>query len=94
MYRDIVFELPKDTTNLGSSPQCKIQGLYRNGQLLTVQGHPEFNEFTMNCIPDARYQQNVFSDDLYCDGKLRAGLLHDGEVVAAAICRFLLGRTL
>lgn len=90
MHRDIVYELPTDCINLGYSSRCQIQGFYRAQKLLTVQGHPEFNEFIMNFIIDARYKRNVFTDELYHDGKSRAGLKHDGVIVGTAICKFLL----
>ena len=91
MHRDIVYEVPKDCINLGFSPRCQVQGFYRPKQLLTVQGHPEFDEFAMNLILEARYQQKIFDEKLYDDGKSRAGLPHDGVIVAAAIGKFLLG---
>lgn len=93
MHRDIVYDLPDNTVNLGFSQRCQIQGIYRPNQLLTVQGHPEFSEFIMNSILDARYERNVFKEEQYRDGKSRAGISHDGVVVAETICRFLLGKT-
>lgn len=37
--------LPDDWVNLGSTPRCPIQGLYRRGRVLTFQGHFEFDVF-------------------------------------------------
>ena len=90
MHRDIVCELPKDCINLGHSPVCGIQGFYRPKRILTVQAHPEFNDFIVSKIMEVRHEQKIFDDDLFTDGMSRAGLAHDGAVVGAAIIRFLL----
>lgn len=37
--------LPDDVVLVGSTSLCHIQGLYRPGRLLTIQGHPEFDQF-------------------------------------------------
>ena len=90
MHRDIVCELPKDCINLGYSPVCGIQGFYRPKRILTVQAHPEFNDFIVSKIMELQHEQKIFDDDLFKDGISRAGLAHDGPVVGAAIIRFLL----
>ena len=90
MHRDIVYELPKDCVNLGHSPRCSIQGFYRPRKLLTVQAHPEFNEFIITKIMELRHEQKIFDDQLFQDGMARAGSPHDGALVGAAICKFLM----
>jgi GMP synthase-like glutamine amidotransferase len=37
--------LPEPWHNLGSSEKCPIQGLYKPGHVLTLQGHFEFDAF-------------------------------------------------
>ncbi|KFY58520.1 hypothetical protein V496_06086 [Pseudogymnoascus sp. VKM F-4515 (FW-2607)] len=39
--------LPKDFVNVGSSERCDIQGIYKRGRVLTLQGHPEFDNNIM-----------------------------------------------
>lgn len=91
MHRDAVLELPRDVENLGSSPLCEYQGLYVPGRVFALQAHPEFDEFIMKAIINARHEQKIFDDALYQDGSSRAGKQHDGQTVAAAVWRFLLG---
>jgi GMP synthase (glutamine-hydrolysing) len=77
--------------NLGSSPSCQIQGLYKPGQILTVQAHPEFDSFIMSHVIERRHEQGIFDDSLFQSGIARADLPHDGLLVARAIWRLFLG---
>lgn len=90
MHRDIVHDVPKGCVNLGHSPRCGVQGLHIPMKALTVQGHPEFNEFIMSQLLQTRHKQKVFDDSLFQDGLSRAGKPHDGNLVGKAICKFLL----
>ncbi|KAK7217550.1 hypothetical protein V2G26_005553 [Clonostachys chloroleuca] len=48
LHADSVFfgeTLPEDVHVIGTTPQCKNQGVYQQGRLLTLQGHPEFDQF-------------------------------------------------
>ncbi|KAF7529211.1 hypothetical protein G7054_g9916 [Neopestalotiopsis clavispora] len=81
--------LPHGCQNIGYSPKCQIQGLYQPGRVFSVQAHPEFDETIMGAILDMRYEQGVFDDALYAEGKAR-NVAHDGEIVGVAIWRFLL----
>ena len=90
MHKDIVFEFPKGIEPLGSSPRCKVQGMYSQGKLVTVQGHPEFTKDIVAELLGARHLQGVFDDNEFNDGMARVGKEHDGVAVAAAFLRFLL----
>lgn len=92
MHRDAVLELPQNVENLGSSPACTYQGLYVPGRVFALQAHPEFDDFIMKELLDMRHEQKIFDDALYRDGSSRAGKQHDGQKIAAAIWRFLLGQ--
>ncbi len=37
MHRDIVYHYPEGVEELGSSPVCKVQGMYKKGKLITVR---------------------------------------------------------
>jgi GMP synthase-like glutamine amidotransferase len=89
MHRDIVFSYPPGVEALGSSPSCEVQGMYKPGRFISVQGHPEFNEGIMHDILQTRHDQGVFDDALFEDAKRRAGNSHDGVAVAGAFLRFL-----
>lgn len=89
MHRDIVFDTPVDCANLATSPKCEVQGLYLPRQVLSVQGHPEYNEGIMSCLLEARHNNGIFGDELYKDGLSRVGECHDGRLIAKAIARFI-----
>jgi GMP synthase-like glutamine amidotransferase len=91
MHRDVAFAVPSGFQNLGTSPRCDVQGLYLPGRALSVQAHPEFDDFIMDHILKKRHGDGIFSDDMYEDGDLRRKLEHDGMVVAEAILRLLFG---
>lgn len=89
MHRDIVHEVPEGCINLGYSGPCAIQGLYIPNRLLTVQAHPEFNEFIMSHLVEARHNSGLFNEELAKDGAARAGNHHDGALVAKKIIEFI-----
>lgn len=90
MHRDAVLEVPKGLVNLGSSPVCEIQGLYQPGRIFSLQAHPEFDDFIMPEIMQERFNQKIFSPEMYEEGMTRARVEHDGVLVAGAIWEFLL----
>ena len=90
MHRDEVFQYPSGVEHLGDSPRCPVQGMYIKGRLITVQGHPEFNEEIMRGLLKSRYSQGIFGDELYQDGLDRVANHHDGVAVSRAFIKFLL----
>ncbi|KAK2608581.1 hypothetical protein QQS21_002928 [Conoideocrella luteorostrata] len=90
MHRDEVATLPEGLVNLGSSPRCPIQGLYKPNSLLSLQAHPEFDDFIMSEIMTMRHSQRIFDDEMFRDGMARAGDSHDGRLVSAKIWEFFL----
>lgn len=90
MHRDIVFEYPEGVEKLGASPRCLVQGMYVKGKYITIQGHPEFNDFIVSEIVTTRHGQGVFNDLQYEDAIARVKNPHDGVAVAKAFLRFLL----
>lgn len=89
MHKDVVLQLPVGCKNIGFSPICEYQGFYQPGRIFSVQAHPEFDKFIMNTILDTRWEQKVFDDSQYADGKAR-NAKHDGALVGVAIWKFLL----
>lgn len=90
MHRDAVLEVPEGLVSLGSSSRCEVQGLYKPGRIISFQAHPEFDDFIMQEIMEARYAQQIFSKEMYEEGITRARAHHDGLLVAAKIWEFLL----
>lgn len=90
MHRDVVHEVPEGCVNLGYSPRCAVQGLYMPGRIWSVQAHPEFTEFIMSCVLDVRHSTGIFNDELYEDGKSRAGKPTDGTNLEKEIVKFII----
>jgi GMP synthase-like glutamine amidotransferase len=90
MHRDVVFAYPKGVEELGSSPVCSVQGMYSPRRLITVQGHPEFNEEIMTEIIETRHQTGIFDDEVYRQYMEMVPKKHDGLVVSRAFLTFLM----
>ena len=90
MHRDIVYSYPEGVEQLGSSPVCSVQGMYQKGRLITVQGHPEFDEEIVTEILRSRHAMGIFSDEEFEKFMQKAARPHDGVVVAGAFLEFLL----
>ena len=92
MHKDIVYDYPPLVEKLGSSPICTVQGMHIPRKLITVQGHPEFNEEIMTEILKGRHATGLFDDTLYQDALARASEPQDGLHIAAAFLRFMKDR--
>lgn len=90
MHRDVVFEYPEGVEALGGSPRCLVQGMYKKGKLISVQGHPEFHEAFVDYLVKMRNKQGIFNDAEAQDALNRVGNHHDGVPIAKAFLRFLL----
>ena len=90
MHKDIVYNYPPDVEELGSSDPCQVQGMYRKGKFITIQGHPEFTEDIVRELVEYRYKQQIFGSEVYEYGIKHVSEQHDGVVVAGAFIRFLL----
>ncbi|KIW34101.1 uncharacterized protein PV07_00900 [Cladophialophora immunda] len=90
MHRDCVFYYPEGVEELGYSPVCKVQAMYAPKRLLTVQGHPEFNQEIMTEIINTRHATGIFDDKAYQEHMKKVNLPHDGLVVSQAFLKFLL----
>jgi GMP synthase-like glutamine amidotransferase len=90
MHRDEVATVPQGVACLGSSPKCPVQVLYKPGSLLSLQAHPEFDDFIMNEILHTRHNAGVFNDEMFNDGMARRANSHDGVLVATKIWDFFL----
>ena len=89
MHRDIVYYYPEGVQELGYSPVCKVQGMYIPRKLITVQGHPEFDQVIMEEILDTRHKTGIFDDEAYDKHMKKVALHHDGLVVSQAFIKFL-----
>lgn len=89
MHHDIVYTYPEGVEELAHSPRCAVQGMYVKNRIITVQGHPEFNNFVMEELLEVRHASGVFDDAMYKDAWARMENRHDGATVAKAFIKFL-----
>lgn len=90
MHRDIIYEYPAGVEDLAYTDKCAVQGMYIPKRLITVQGHPEFNEEIVRELLIARHKAKIFDDEVFEDGMSRVDKYQDGVVVAKAFLKFLL----
>ena len=64
--------------------------MYTRRRLITVQGHPEFDEVIMTEIIETRHSLGVFDDKAYKEHMGKVPKPHDGLVVSKAFLRFLM----
>lgn len=90
MHRDIVYAYPEDVEHLGHTERCEVQGMYSAKQLITVQGHPEFNGDVVSELLQRRHDQGIFDNEMYNEGMSRVRKTHDGVAIGAVFLKFLL----
>ncbi|OAA60616.1 GMP synthase [Akanthomyces lecanii RCEF 1005] len=89
-HRDAVMVLPIGVDSIGGSLRCGVQGMYKAGRILSLQGHPEFDKEAMTLILKERNSIGLLSAELYNDAMSRVDWPHCGEMLATKICEFLL----
>ncbi|KAK0641321.1 class I glutamine amidotransferase-like protein [Cercophora newfieldiana] len=89
MHRDQALGVPPGATLLASSAICPNHGFLTPGNLITVQGHPEFTSDIMREILESRRAIGLFTDDVYESGMERRSEAHDGVFMARAFLKFL-----
>ena len=90
MHRDIVSDIPEGFQNLGHSPRCSIQGLWKRNCVLSLQAHPEFDDRIMQKLLEKRHADGVFDDTLYEEGLTKARLSHDGLLIIPSFLKFFI----
>lgn len=94
MHRDIVrvdgSELPEGIENLGSTDACQLQGMYKRGKFISVQGHPEFTPDIVKELVHARTEMGIFTKEMHDDAMNRLWDRHDGITVGCAFLRFMM----
>jgi len=94
MHRDIVkvegAALPDSIESLGSTELCELQGMYKKGRFISVQGHPEFTPNIVGEIVRVRTEMGIFTKEMHDDAMNRLWDGHDGIAVGCAFLRFLI----
>jgi len=87
-----LIEDDSSVTVWGSSETIPIQGVYIRERLFTSQGHLGYDEQMVKKHVDSRFEKGLIKDEKQAEeAKERAGLDHDGLLVAGAILRFFHG---
>ncbi|RFU72777.1 anthranilate synthase component ii [Trichoderma arundinaceum] len=93
MHRDVVLTVPPGVTSLGNTTRCPIQILYKAGQVLSFQGHPEFDEpINDELLREKHVEGGNFDDEAFRDAIKRVDRPHDGVLLASRIMEFFLDR--
>ncbi|RFU29486.1 hypothetical protein B7463_g6851, partial [Scytalidium lignicola] len=90
MHRDAVYRYPEGVEELAYTEKCPVQSMYIAKRLITVQGHPEFNEQIVRELLKARHESGIFDDAAFEESIGRVDKPQDGVVVAQAFLKFLL----
>ncbi|KAL5594122.1 hypothetical protein BROUX41_001168 [Berkeleyomyces rouxiae] len=89
MHRDIIADVPAGAVCLGHTDTCAVQGFYKPGHCITVQGHPEFTPLLVTEVVEARHKLGIFDEHMYKDAMARINNRHDGVAIAQAFIRFM-----
>ncbi|TVY81360.1 putative glutamine amidotransferase-like protein [Lachnellula suecica] len=90
MHRDVVFEYPEGVEELAYTNKCAVHAMYIPKRLITVQGHPEFDEEILREILATRHELGIFDKAAYDEALGRVDKYHDGVVISQTFLRFLL----
>ena len=91
MHKDIVFDYPEGAEKLGASPRCLVQGMYRKGRYISVQGHPEWHEGVVTPLIEERAASGVIPKETAEDAMRRKDLRNDGLSVVGRVLWTMLG---
>ena len=83
-------ELPEGFHSIGQSNHCALQGVWKQGRVLTYQGHAEFDRF-INGETAKVFGKGIW-DDGYMEKALKAIDTQDDAIWAAQVMlKFFLG---
>ncbi|MCJ1463490.1 hypothetical protein MMC07_002098 [Pseudocyphellaria aurata] len=95
MHRDIIVDNAgtvgplQDLEPLAFTSHTENQSMYQARRLITVQGHPEFNQEIVCELLKTRRRQNLYSQETFESAMERSGNVQEGLVVGRAFLRFL-----
>jgi len=88
LNKEIVTDVPKDFTVLGSNELCPVHGLVKDNYICTFQGHPEFSPDLMQALLLSR--KGIIPDDIITQGVNSAHNPIDQKWLADFIMTFIL----
>ncbi|KAK9234633.1 class I glutamine amidotransferase-like protein [Lipomyces kononenkoae] len=91
MHRDHVAVPPPGMHVFATSEMSPVQGLYEEGKVLTLQGHPEFNEEVARSLVETVIARGMLSDAEGKNALDRVVVPNHGNDVGRAVVRFLTG---
>ncbi|CAJ0765651.1 457_t:CDS:2, partial [Entrophospora sp. SA101] len=70
MHQDHVTKMPSNFINWGSTYVSQIQGMFKEGHVLTVQAHPEFVSGEVKEIIKNRLEKKIYTKE-FADQKIK-----------------------
>ena len=85
--------LPEPWINIGSSAACQIQGLYKPGSVLTLQGHFEFDTFATTALCQEFGRRHHWSPEVLASyiEQIERDPEDDSKAAAEAVLLFFAG---
>ncbi|CAH1766271.1 12314_t:CDS:2 [Entrophospora sp. SA101] len=92
MHQDHVTKMPSNFINWGSTYVSQIQGMFKEGHVLTVQAHPEFVSGEVKEIIKNRLEKKIYTKE-FADQKIKdADLEVDNIWLGMKIIEFMYGK--
>eukprot|EP01130_Rhizamoeba_saxonica_P016979 TRINITY_DN798_c0_g1_i1.p1 TRINITY_DN798_c0_g1~~TRINITY_DN798_c0_g1_i1.p1 ORF type:complete len:216 (-),score=46.88 TRINITY_DN798_c0_g1_i1:288-935(-) len=76
-HKDIVTSVPEGFTVLGGNDKSPIQGLIKDNQIFTLQGHPEFSKGVLECILQIIEQESLADIEVVTESRKKLALPTD-----------------
>lgn len=88
-HKDQVARLPEGARLIASTPFCPIAGFVLGRNVMTLQGHPEFEKGYSASLMDMR--REILGEDVYAKGMASLEIDTDEAVVGGWILNFIAG---
>lgn len=90
LHRDVVATYPEGVVPLAHTDKCLNHAMYIPRRVITIQGHPEYNDEILGEILVARNKSGIIDDESFKSAMARLKNKHDGVLVARAFLKFLM----
>lgn len=64
-HQDAVMQIPDSCTNLGGNANTQCQAMVKGHHIITVQGHPEFSQATMEGLLQRKLEGGIIDEPSY-----------------------------
>ncbi|CAG8481114.1 10688_t:CDS:2 [Cetraspora pellucida] len=91
MHQDHVHNLPHGFYNLGFTSKSPIQGMIKDNQVLTIQGHPEFVSEVAKLTINYRVDKGIFTPEFAQTALKAADYKDDSLLIGQRFIEFIAG---